>query len=134
MEAATNDTEVEHAHLAEPMRDIHLNRLEDLRRYLNVDLIQKRGPAIFQMNDFFYEQVKLQLKMSTNFKKDIIQLTTIMPTEDDRDIPEEELINIQPREIIEQANYFRQETKFREILNWDNKGLIVKCTDVNPER
>jgi hypothetical protein len=32
-ETATKNMEVEHhQHIAEPMRDIHLNRLEDLRR------------------------------------------------------------------------------------------------------
>jgi hypothetical protein len=57
-----------------------------------------------------------------------------MPTESDDPITASECIDIQPRDIMLMANNIHQESKFREVLNWDNEGLIIRCIDINLNR
>jgi hypothetical protein len=68
--------------------------------------------------------------MDPEYRRELVPLTTIMPVEDDSNIPQTECIDIQPRDIMLYANTIHQETKYREIENWDNKGLIIRCVDL----
>jgi hypothetical protein len=80
-----------------------------------------------QITDFRYRGITLSSKMNPTYKRELIKIATIMPIEDDRDIPPEE-ITVEPREVILEATNRRLETKFREINNnVNNKGLIMQC-------
>jgi hypothetical protein len=107
----------------DPIKTIHLLSTNDFKKLLNLDVPRRAGPVIIQMKDF-----------DSEYRRDLVHISTIMPTECDDPIPASECIDIQPRDIMLMANNIHQESKYREVLNWDNKGLIIRCIDINLNR
>jgi hypothetical protein len=121
----------------DPIKTIHLLSTNDFKKLLNQDVPRRAGPVIIQMKDFDYNGIGLKNRMDPEYRRDLVHISTIMPTESDDPIPASECIDIQPRDIMLMANNIHQESKYREVLNWDNKGLLLDVsililTDYDP--
>jgi hypothetical protein len=114
-------------HGEDRVHEIEVRNCRELRGSMNYEIVSSREVIVMNMKDFKYKGVYLPLKMNSMCKRELRRIATIMPVEDDRDIPIEELITVEPREVILEAMHFRQETKYREVNNVDNIGLIIPC-------
>jgi hypothetical protein len=95
-----------------------------LGRYIGRYIFPNNGLVVFKMNDCRYEGIPLQSFITPEYKRDLIKWATVMPIEDDREIPDdEEMINIEPKNVIEHANRIHHETRYYKINNWNNKGM-----------
>ena len=126
---SADDDEVEER-TRQRIEAIHLLDAKSLKKSLNQEVAQSKGPVIMQMNEYEYKGIGLKSNVDPDYRRELIPLTTLMPVGDDSNIPMSECINIQPRDIMMYSNTVHQETKFREIENWDNKGLIIRCVDL----
>ena len=111
------------------VKDIEVHNCKELRGFMNYEVMSSREVVTMQMKDFKYRGIILPKKMNSICRRELIKIATVMPVEDDRDLPPEEMITVQSREVILEAIHRLQETKYREIENVDNKGLIIQCSN-----
>jgi hypothetical protein len=111
----------------EAFHEEEVHNWSELRGFMHSEIANSREVVKIRKKDFQYRGTNLLPRMNQEYRRSLIKFATLMPVEDDRDIPLEEMITIESADFIRDAIDIRQETKFREVNNMDNKGLIIKC-------